>query len=135
MSRKEHENVSDFADSIVGSRTHKVADGTYTGYGSSRSLAEAAYEEAKKTNREYVQYSVDPKDDGILVSWNDYGPTRKEDEISKTETPLIDKINQTDIVRSGGGVVGEEPRSHSGGGGGVDLSPDAYKWFVGIVGF
>src|SRR6266404_8452977 len=86
MNRKKHENVSDFVDNVAGGQTHKVSDGAYTGYGSSRSLADRAYEEAKKTNREYVAYGVDPKED-MLGIWNHYGSTREQNHEPNKDEP------------------------------------------------
>lgn len=106
MSRKQHENATDLVDSLCGSRTHKVSDGTHTGWGSSRRLAEAAYEEAENTNREYVEYTIDPKDDGVVFSWNHYGPLReqkKEVEQSDT-TSSIGKAESEHSEESDGGV-------------------------------
>jgi hypothetical protein len=65
-----------------------VSDGTHTGWGSSRRLADAAYEEAKNTNREYVHYGVDPKEDSVVFSWNHYGPLREEKEEVNQSEPL-----------------------------------------------
>lgn len=74
---KSHENISDCVDSLVGSQTHKVSDGTYTGYGSSRRLAERAYDDAKDQGREYIDYNVEPEDCWFGF-WNHHGPQVEE---------------------------------------------------------
>lgn len=122
MSRKQHEDATDFVGSLCGSRTHKVSDGTHTGWGSSRRLADAAYEEAKNTNREYVEYTVDPKDDGVVFPSNHYGPVREEkEEVSQSRTPSTRKAES------------ERPGESSSSSDGVGFDPTGFGWVMYLV--
>lgn len=127
MSRKQHEDATDLVGSLCGSRTHKVSDGIHTGWGSSRRLAEAACEEAENTNREYVAYTVDPKDDGIVFSWNHYGPLREQEkEVDQSDRPS--SIEKVETEHSG------ESASSCDGGVGFDPSFGLVKLLVWAVG-
>ena len=75
MGKVSHENISGIVDHLAGGQSHKVSDGTHTGYGSSRRLAEMAYSDAKEQDRTYIHYAVEPEECWFGL-WNHHGPKR-----------------------------------------------------------
>jgi hypothetical protein len=79
MGSVKHEDISGFVENLAGTESHKVSDGTYTGYGSSRNLAERAYQDGKDSNRTNISYNINPKDDWFGI-WNYSGEGVEDDD-------------------------------------------------------
>jgi hypothetical protein len=88
MGKVSHENISGIVEDLAGTSSHKVSDGTHTGYGSSRSLAEAAYQDGRDSGRTNISYNVNPKDDWFGI-WNHSGDSVESESDSSDSSCFI----------------------------------------------
>jgi hypothetical protein len=79
MGRVTHEDLTGIVERLAGTESHKISDGEHTGYGSSRSLAEKAYQDGLDSNRTNISYNINPKDDWFGI-WNHSGEYVEDDD-------------------------------------------------------